>query len=201
MRKLIVSNLVSLDGFIAGPNGNLMVMPFDETFSQRNAALLHDADTLLLGRRTYTEFANYWPQVAADRRQPAIEREISRLNAKAHKVVVSAILAGGIGAWADTTEVVRPENLATRVNELKAEPRKPGKKTQNIVTFGSATLVRSLLHLGLVDELKLQVGANAVGRGGRPLFDGPIPGRVTLVDASVPEGSQNAVLTYALSPE
>ncbi|HJR88760.1 MAG TPA: dihydrofolate reductase family protein [Aeromicrobium sp.] len=201
MRKLIVSNLVSLDGFIAGPDGNLMVMPFDETFSQRNAALLRDADTLLLGRRTYTEFAHYWPQVAADRQQPAVEREISRLNAKAHKVVVSEILAGGIGAWADTTEVVRPEHLVTRVNELKAESRKPGKKTQNIVTFGSATLVRSLLQLGLVDELQLQVGANAVGRGGRPLFDGPIPGRITLVDASVPEGSQNAVLTYALSPE
>src|SRR5690349_24900017 len=129
MRKLIVSNLVSLDGFVAGPDGNLMVMPFDESFSQRNVALLRNADTLLLGRRTYTEFANYWPQVAEDKQQPAIEREISRLNAKAHKVVASDILAGGIGAWADTTEVVDSEHLADRVTELKAQPRTPGKKT------------------------------------------------------------------------
>ena len=201
MRKLIVSNLVSLDGFVAGPDGNLMVMPFDESFSQRNVALLRDADTLLLGRRTYTEFANYWPQIAGDRQQPAIEREISRLNAKARKVVVSDLLSGGIGAWADTTEIVRSTDLATRVGELKTEARKPGKKTQNIVTFGSAMLVQWLLKLGLVDELQLQVGANAVGRGGRPLFDGPIPGRLTLVDASIPEGSHNAVLTYAISSE
>ena len=68
------------------------------------------------------------------------------------------------------------------------------------MTFGSATLVRSLLQLGLVDELRLQIGANAVGHG-TPLFGGPIPGRLTLVDASVPEGSQNAVLTYAIEPE
>jgi dihydrofolate reductase len=201
MRKLIVSNLVSLDGHISGPDNNLMVMPFDESFSQRNVALLRGADTLLLGRRTYTEFANYWPAIADDRKQPTVERQISRLNANAHKVVVSDILTGGIGAWADTTEVVRPENLATRVAELKGEPRKPSQKTKNIVTFGSGRLVRSLLQLGLVDELQLQVGANAVGRGGLPLFDQPIPGRLTLADASVPEGSQNVVLTYTIATE
>ena len=200
MRKLIVSNLVSLDGYIAGPDGNLMAMPFDESFSERNVELLRDADTILLGRRTYSEFAAYWHQIADDRSQPAVEREIARLNAKARKVVVSDILTGGIGAWADTTEVIHPRNLADGVASLKAQPRKPSTKTKNIVTFGSATLVRSLLQLGLVDELRLQIGANAVGHG-TPLFGGPIPGRLTLVDASVPEGSQNAVLTYAIEPE
>lgn len=200
MRKLIVSNLISLDGFIAGPDGDLMVMPFDESFSQRNVELLRGADTLLLGRRTYTEFAGYWPAVVNDREQPDVEREIARLNAKARKVVVSEILTGGSGAWADTTEVLHPRELAKGVAGLKAQPRKPGTKTKNIVTFGSATLVRSLLQLGLVDELRLQIGANAVGHG-TPLFGGPIPGRLTLVDASVPEGSQNAVLTYAIEPE
>src|SRR5688500_2879779 len=147
MRKLIVSNLVSLDGYIAGPDGNLMAMPFDESFSQRNVELLRDADTVLLGRRTYSEFAAYWQQIADDRSQPAVEREIARLNAKARKVVVSDILTGGIGAWADTTEVIHPDDLAEGVASLKAQPRKPSTKTKNIVTFGSATLVRSLLQL------------------------------------------------------
>lgn len=201
MRKLIVSNLVSLDGQIAGPNGDLSVMPFDETFSARNAELLREADTLLLGRRTYAAFVDYWPPIADDKTQPEVEREISRLNANARKVVVSEILTRGLGAWADSTEVVHPGKLASRVAELKAERPGRGKKSKNIVTFGSATLVQALLKLGLVDELRLQVGANAVGRGGRPLFDARIPGRLTLVEADVPDESQNIVLTYAIDYE
>jgi dihydrofolate reductase len=200
MRKLIVSNLISLDGHISGPNGDLTAMPFDASFSQRNVELLRDADTLLLGRRTYTAFAEYWPSVASDRKQPAVEREISRLNAKARKVVVSEILLRGMDPWIDSTEVVHPDGLAERVTALKAEPRQPGKKTKNIVTFGSGTLVKALLHLGLVDELILQIGANAVGPRGLPLFDGPIPGRLMLTDAYIPEDSQNVVLTYAIEP-
>lgn len=198
MRKLIVSNLISLDGHISGPGGDLTAMPFDQSFSERNVELLRDADTLLLGRRTYAAFAEYWPSVASDTSQPAVEREISRLNAKARKVVVSEILTRGIGPWADSTEIIGPEKLAERVDALKHEPRQAGKKTKNIVTFGSATLVQTLLGLGLVDELQLQVGANAVGRGGLPLFDRPIPGRVTLADAYIPEESQNVVLTYLI---
>jgi dihydrofolate reductase len=198
MRKIIVSNLVSLDGHVSGPDGDLSVMPFDDSFSQRNAELLHDADTLLLGRRTYAAFAEHWPAVESDASQPAVEREISRLNARARKVVVSEILRRGIGPWADSTEIIRPEEIVERVAALKAEPRTPGAKTKHILTFGSATLVRTLLRLGLVDELQLQVGANAVGRGGLPLFDARIPGRLTLVDAFIPEESQNVVLTYAI---
>lgn len=200
MRKLIVSNLISLDGHVSGPDGDLTAMPFDESFSQHNVELLRDADTLLLGRRTYAAFVDYWPSVAADRSQPAVEREISRLNAKAHKVVVSEILTRGTDPWTDTTEIIHPEELDERVTALKHEPRQKGKKTKNILTFGSATLVRSLLRAGLVDELQLQVGANAVGRGGLPLFEGPIPGRLTLTDAYIPEESQNIVLTYAVEP-
>ena len=198
MRKLIVSNLISLDGHISGPDGDLMAMPFDESFSSRNAELLRDADTLLLGRRTYTAFAEYWPPIAADRSQPAVEREISRLNGKARKVVVSEILTRGTGPWADSTEFIHPDHLAERVSALKAEPRGRGAKTKHIVTFGSATLVKAMLRLGLVDELILQVGANAVGPGGLPLFDGPIPGRLTLTDAYIPENSQNVVLSYTI---
>lgn len=198
MRKLIVSNLISLDGQISGPGGDLLAMPFDESFSQRNVELLRDADTLLLGRRTYTDFVSYWPSIASDASQPAAEREISRLNAKAHKVVVSEILRSGTDPWTETTEIVHPDALAERVEALKREPRQKGKKTKNIVTFGSATLVKGLLRLGLVDELHLQVGANAVGPGGLPLFDRPIPGRLTLTDAYIPEESQNVVLTYAI---
>ena len=53
MRKLIVCNIVSLDGFFSGPGGNVMVMPFDNGFSDYNAERLRAADTLLLGRKSF----------------------------------------------------------------------------------------------------------------------------------------------------
>jgi hypothetical protein len=53
MRKLIVCNIVSLDGFYSGPGGNVMAMPFDDGFSDYNAERLRAADTLLLGRTSY----------------------------------------------------------------------------------------------------------------------------------------------------
>jgi dihydrofolate reductase len=53
MRKLIVSNMMSLDGYFAGPAENVMVLPMDQAFDAYNAERLHAADTLLLGRTTY----------------------------------------------------------------------------------------------------------------------------------------------------
>ncbi|MHB0972387.1 MAG: dihydrofolate reductase family protein [Thermoanaerobaculia bacterium] len=70
MRKLIVCNIISLDGFYSGPGGDVMVMPFDAGFSDYNAERLRAADTLLLGRRTYEGFRAYWPGVAEDLSQP-----------------------------------------------------------------------------------------------------------------------------------
>jgi hypothetical protein len=89
MRKLIVCNIVSLDGRFTGPSGNVEVMPFDSGFSDYNAERLRAADTLLLGRKSYQRFRSYWPAIAEDVTQPALEREISRLNGAIEKGVVS----------------------------------------------------------------------------------------------------------------
>src|SRR6187397_491205 len=107
MRKLIVCNIVSLDGFYSGPDGNVMVMPFDHGFSDYNAERLRAADTLLLGRTSYAAFRAYWPAIADDARQPAVEREVSRLNAAIQKIVVSNTLSPGEGEGWGPTRVVR----------------------------------------------------------------------------------------------
>ena len=69
-----------------------MVMPFDDGFSDYNAERLRAADTLLLGRTSYEGFRSYWPATAEDASKPAVEREISRLDAAIEKVVVSESL-------------------------------------------------------------------------------------------------------------
>src|SRR5215204_3545217 len=89
MRKLIVSNMMSLDGYFAGPAENVMVLPMDQAFDAYNAERLHAADTLLLGRTTYDGFRGFWPSVADDPNATPLQREISRLNNAIDKVVIS----------------------------------------------------------------------------------------------------------------
>ena len=92
MRKLIVSNIVSLDGYYEGPGKDVMALPFDDAFSDYNVERLRAADTLLLGRRSFEGFRSYWPPIADRPDVRPVEREISRLNSAIDKVVVSDTL-------------------------------------------------------------------------------------------------------------
>ena len=103
MRKLIVCNIISLDGFYSGLGGDVMTMPFDNGFSDYNAERLRAADTLLLGRKSFEDFRTYWPAIAEDVSQPAVEREISRLNTAVEKVVVSnSLKPDEVEGWGPT---------------------------------------------------------------------------------------------------
>jgi dihydrofolate reductase len=191
MRKLIVCNIVSLDGFFSGPGGNVMVMPFDAGFSDYNAERLRAADTLLLGRTTYEGFRSYWPKVADDMNQPAVEREISRLNTAIQKVVVSDSLnPDEIEGWGPT-RAVRRADARTEVAALK---RGSGR---DILIFGSHLLWNDLLAAGLVDELHLMIGAGVVGEGVRAFEIRP-PGSLRLLDTRTFDGSSLITARYAV---
>lgn len=58
---IVVSNLISLDGYIEGAGGDLMAMPFDQTFNEHNAAQIRGASRLLYGKKTYLQMLSYWP--------------------------------------------------------------------------------------------------------------------------------------------
>jgi len=191
MRKLIVCNIISLDGFYSGPGGNVMVMPFDTGFSDYNAERLRAADTLLLGRTSYEGFRSYWPRVAEDMSQPAVEREISRLNAAIEKVVVSNSLKLDETEGWGPTRVVRRADAHTEVATLKHEPGR------DILTFGSHILWNDLLAAGLVDELHLLIGAGVVGEGVRAFETRP-PGSLRLLDNRTFEGSSLLLARYAV---
>ena len=116
MRKLIVCNIISLDGFYSGPGGDVMAMPFDHGFSDYNAERLRAADTLLLGRTSYAGFRSYWPAIAEDASQPAVEREVSRLNTAMDKVVVSN------GLKSDEVEGGGPTRVVARADAHAEAP-------------------------------------------------------------------------------
>lgn len=96
-----------------------MVMPFDNGFSDYNAERLRAADTLILGRKSYDGFRSDWPAIAEDVSQPAVEREISRLNAAVEKVVVSDSLNSD-----EAEGRARPASCGARTRTLRSRHSK-----------------------------------------------------------------------------
>ena len=190
MRKLIVCNIISVDGFYSGPDDDVMVMPFDAPFDDYNAERLRAADTLLLGRRSFEGFKGYWPSIADNPDAPPVEREISRLDNTIDKVVVSDTLTDDdLAPWTNTTIIVRGTDAHDAIARLKDGPGR------EILMFGSHVLWNDLLKAGLVDELHFMVGSAFLGDG-IPVFDGPRTG-LRLLDAQRLNDSQLILARYA----
>jgi len=169
MRKVVASELVSLDGVMGSPQEWAFSYSDDE-MEQANASGMAASDALLLGRATYQEFASYWPyQNSAD--QPYTDY----LNSTP-KFVVSTTLEEPL-EWQNSTLI--KGNLAEEITELK---RLPGK---DITIIGSAALVQSLLADGLLDELKLMVHPLVLGGGKRLFEDGGDQKALELLDSKM----------------
>lgn len=156
MRKVIYSMMVTLDGFIAGPDGDLEWGNVDaelHTFVNQKDA---EAGGHLYGRRTYEVMRDFWATPAAeDPSQPDFIREYTRIWRAVPKVVFSRTLEQ-VG---DNATLVR-DNIAEAVRALKAQPG-------GDLTVGGAALAGSLMQLGLVDEYQLYIHPVTIGRGVR----------------------------------
>jgi dihydrofolate reductase len=155
MRSLIASQLMTLDGFFEGPNGEFVPPPWNHQLDQYGVDLLtREVDTILYGRRTFEFMRAYWP-TANPEEQPVA----TSMNALP-KVVVSTTLPADPG-W--NARVVR-----SVTDDIAALKREPGK---SIVLYGSATLMEALVKHDLIDEYVFMVNPMILG-GGKPLFRG-----------------------------
>ena len=159
MRKIIVTEFITLDGVIEAPGGDETPHPhggWQTPYNSPEAGKykvdeLSSVDTLLLGRKTYDTFAGYWPaQKGAEFADP-----INRMA----KYVVSRSLQKA--EW-NNSHILR--DLDQDVQALK------NTDGGNILVYGSGTLVKGLLHHNLIDELRLMVYPVSIG-GGLRLFD------------------------------
>jgi dihydrofolate reductase len=157
MRKVIASIYVSLDGFFAGPNGEIDWFVWDEETAQYSKDLLHSIDTILFGRVTYELMARYWPTADPATEDPVIIDAMNNLP----KIVFSKTLEKV--AW-NNTKLVKG-NIADEVAALK---QKPG---TDIVIYGSGSIVSTLAQRGLIDEYLIFVNPIVLGSG-KPLFKG-----------------------------
>ncbi|GCE28396.1 hypothetical protein KDA_38800 [Dictyobacter alpinus] len=161
MRKIITTMWVSLDGFIAGPNGEMDWIGelYDEAMGEYQFAFVSSADTLLLGRVTYQSFAGSWPHVPDSPTVSEGEKAYARKLNALQKVVFSKTLDSV--EW-NNSRLLREVNPAD-IEQLKQEPGR------DIIIYGSATLVQTLTNLGLIDEYQILVHPVILGAG-KPLF-------------------------------
>ncbi len=153
MRKIIVSNLVSIDGYFEGVNQDLSWFVIDEEFFAYARKLLNEVDTILYGRITYEQMAAYWPN--AKDNDAAIAEKMNSLQ----KIVFSKTLDKA--EW-NNTKLIK-EKIAEEIMRLKQQPGK------DIVIFGSGTIVSELTHAKLIDEFRLIINPVILGNG-NPLF-------------------------------
>ncbi len=181
MRKIILFNMVTLDGFFEGPNQNIEWHHVDDEFNQFAIDQLGSAGGLIFGRITYQMMASYWPTLMAIEDDPVVASKMNEIP----KIVFSRTL--GEAGW-NNTRLVRTD-AAEEVSRLKQQPGK------DLLLFGSAKLAASLIQKDLIDELRAMVNPIILG-GGIPLFQGiREPVHLALLESRVFKNG-NVLLSY-----
>jgi dihydrofolate reductase len=183
MRKIVSGLFISLDGVIEAPH-EWHFPYFNDEMGAAVGAQMQAADTMLLGRVTYQEFASYWPE------QSEAENDIAGHMNNTPKIVVSNTLKPEDVTWQNTTLVTG--NVMEQLTAIKEQPGK------DIGITGSAALVRSLLRDGLLDELQLLVHPIVVGQGKRLFVDDGMKAPLKLVNEKTFE---NGVLHLTYQPD
>ena len=168
MRKLILQEWLSLDGFTADKNGNLDFFTSNELNKYSDDDILEfmdNIDTILLGRVTYELFVQFWPTATTD-----IEVIADKLNSTDKIVFSSALKRAPWGKWPDA-KIINDD----AVGEVRKVKAKPGK---NMVLWGSISVAQSLIKENLIDEYHLRICPTVIG-GGNPLFP-TMPGDLNL---------------------
>jgi dihydrofolate reductase len=182
MRKLIVQQLVSADGYASTQDGGIDFFDVVSDFSEvdrDNISGLRGVDTVLLGRSTYEMFVQYWPTADAELVAEAVNT--------AKKVVFSRTMTDA--PWGRWQPCQVAKDAVPYVTSLKSSPGK------DLLLWGSLSIAKSLAEAGLVDEYQLRILPVTIGRGISTFPDTPARRRMELVEAK-PYRSGIVSVTY-----
>ena len=158
---------MSVDGFIEGPNGEMdWLTTTDEEIWKEEFEMLDHIDTLILGRKMYPDYAQYWMSILANPNDPLPEN--GSFASKYHIAYAAFADKTPHFVLSKTLDKVAWKNtqIIRQVDEIRELKKMRGK---DIYAVGGATLVSSLMNLGLIDELQLRVNPIILG-GGKALF-------------------------------
>ena len=182
MRRLNVFNLMSLDGFIAGPGGDISWHRVDDEFQELAEKASTSGNTLLFGRVTYELMARFWPTPEALRTDPVVAKGMNA----AEKIVFSRTLERA--DWSNT-RLVKGDMLA-EVRRLKQGTGK------DLTVLGSASIVAQLAQAGLIDQYEVLLNPVVLGRG-KTMFEGLTEKLDLRLIGTRAFGNGNVLLTYA----
>jgi len=155
MKKLKLQVQMTVDGFVAGPYGELDWMQWNWSDDIKNyvSVLTDSVDTILLGRKMTDGFISHWTNVTADPNNE--EYEAAKKFVDYPKVVFTKTVDNH--NWINTT--LAKGDLAEEVNRLKEQ------RGKNIIVYGGANFVSSLIKNNLIDEYYLFINPTAIGKG------------------------------------
>ncbi len=159
MRKIISFMHISLDGFVAGPSGEMDWIKVDEEIFDHVGKRISESDTALYGRVTYEMMESYWPTAGDEPDASKHDIEHSKWYNNAYKIVLSKTMKD---TGLTKTKIIS-DNLSNEINEIKQNEDK------DILLFGSPTATHSLIQLNLIDGYWLFVNPIILGQG-IPLF-------------------------------
>jgi dihydrofolate reductase len=167
MSKLFLSMMVTLDGFTAGPDGDLGWTAIDDReFERHMAGVLAGIDAMLYGRVAYEYLSGYWPSAGTAPHSTDQDKELARLMNTIPKIVISRSDVALDWGPAERIGV----DLGASVTRIKREAKK------ELALFAGASVASTLMGLNLIDEFRLFVFPVTLGCGQRLFSDG-MPGR------------------------
>jgi len=159
MRKIIVFNLITVDGFFAGPKGEIDWHNYDDEMGRYSVAQMKSLGMLIFGKTTYEMMAGYWPTPDGIKSEPVVAGIMNSIPKLVFSKTLKAVEDSPI--WKNVTvfDEIKPEEII----KLKAQ------NGGDIAIFGSGTIVQQFTNLGFIDEYRLIVNPVILGSG-KPLF-------------------------------
>jgi dihydrofolate reductase len=181
MRKLSVFNLVTLDGYISGEDGDISWHRVDPEFQEYAEKNSNSGNTLLLGRVTYELFSAYWPTPEALKTDAVVAHGMN----SCPKIVFSRTLTKA--GW-NNTRIVK-DDIVGEVRKLKQQ------SGNDLTILGSGSIVTQLTRAGLIDEFQILLNPVILGKG-KTMFDGLEGKPVLKLIKSRTFGNGNVLLCY-----